>query len=557
MKIKNILKRTLQVIVLVSIISTSLFASKDTFTPNKNYEILLNFFRDVNLYYVDTVDTEKLLMQATGAMTKNLDPYTTFIPEKDMADFEFMTTGKYGGMGAIIRQKGDYVIIAEPYKGFPADKAKLEIGDKILEIDGADAKGYSTEKVSSLLKGEPGTKFTLKVEKAFTGEEKEMKITRERITISGVTFYTLLPDSTAYILLSDFTQDCSEDMKNAFYSLKKQGATSLIIDLRNNGGGLLQEAVKILSMFTPKGTEVVSMRGKTKSVNEVFKTKDDPIDLEIPITVLVNKNSASASEIVSGALQDLDRAVLVGQRTFGKGLVQNTRHLGYNSYLKVTTAKYYIPSGRCIQALDYSHRDQDGRAENVPDSLISEFKTSAGRRVYDGGGVTPDIKIEKDKNSTFSMIVYAKGYIDDFVAEYFKTNPQRVIPQLGYKLSDSEYAEFVSFMADKDVQWESATKKAINTLKKQARDEDFIDIIDEQIKAMESKLSQDKKLSLDINKDELIELIENQIILQKHYRNGVIASSLSSDKEIIKAQEVLKNSKLYNKYLSNTKDPIK
>ena len=348
--------------------------SQPDFLLGKNIQILFNMFRDVSLFYVDSVDADRLLENAAAGMVSELDPYTELIPEKEMADFEIQATGKYAGIGAIIRKSGDYVMIAQPYKNFPADKAGLVGGDVMVGINGARSKGYDATKVSDMLKGTPGTSVKLTVEKLLTGEQEEVEIKRERIVISGVPYYGVIDGNVGYILHNDFSEDCSQDVLAAFEALKKQGITSLIIDLRGNGGGILQEAVKILSMFVPKGTTVVSMKGRSEDSNETFVTTTDPVDTEIPIAVLVNSMTASAAEIVSGSLQDLDRAVLVGQRTFGKGLVQVTRPLGYNAYLKVTTAKYYIPSGRCIQSVDYAHRNEDGSVGMVPDSLIKEYK---------------------------------------------------------------------------------------------------------------------------------------------------------------------------------------
>ena len=384
--------------------------SQPDFLLGKNIQILFNMFRDVSLFYVDSVDADRLLENAAAGMVSELDPYTELIPEKEMADFEIQATGKYAGIGAIIRKSGDYVMIAQPYKNFPADKAGLVVGDVIVAINGESIKGYDATKVSDMLKGTPGTSVKLTVEKLLTGEQEEVEIKRERIVISGVPYYGVIDGNVGYILHNDFSEDCSQDVLAAFEALKKQGITSLIIDLRGNGGGILQEAVKILSMFVPKGTTVVSMKGRSEDSNEKFVTTTDPVDTEIPIAVLVNSMTASAAEIVSGALQDLDRAVLVGQRTFGKGLVQVTRPLGYNAYLKVTTAKYYIPSGRCIQSVDYAHRNEDGSVGMVPDSLIKEYKTVAGRKVYDGGGIMPDVRLDPNYTSIFTMSLYAKGY---------------------------------------------------------------------------------------------------------------------------------------------------
>ena len=378
-------------------------ASKPDFALGRNIQILFNMFRDVSAFYVDSVDTDEMLRDAAAGMTSNLDPYTVLIPEDEMEEFEILTTGKYGGIGALVRQSGDWIAIAQPYEGFPADKAGLVIGDKLLEVDGRSIRGLDVSEVSSMLKGSPGTALRLKVEKLLTGEQADVTLRRERIKISGIPYYGMIADGVGYILHDDFTEECSLDMRRALVELKKQGATSLIIDLRGNGGGILQEAVKILSLLVPKGTEVVSMKGRIGELDETFTTQTDPIDTRMPVVVLVNSQSASAAEIVSGALQDLDRAVLLGQRTFGKGLVQSTRPLGYNAFLKVTTAKYYIPSGRCIQALDYAHRNDDGSVGTVPDSLIREFRTSGGRKVYDGGGVMPDVRGMGLKEAVFLL----------------------------------------------------------------------------------------------------------------------------------------------------------
>lgn len=565
MKINKILRRAMRVALVALITLTFISAAnpKDSsdkdFELTKNFEILMNLYRDVNLFYVDTTDSGKILEDAAKGMMKNLDPYTTYIPAKDMDDFEIMTTGKYGGMGALIRQKDDYVIISQPYKGFPADKAGLQIGDKILEIDGASAKDYTTEKVSSLLKGVPGTKFELKVEKMLTGEQQTLNITRERIVISGVPYYDMLDGNIGYIVVSDFTEDCANDVRKALMELKKEGdLQGLIIDLRNNGGGILQQAVKILSLFVPKGTEVVSMRGKVKQANEVFRTESDPIEADLPLVVMINGSSASASEIVSGALQDVDRAVLVGERTFGKGLVQNTRPVGYNAYLKVTTAKYYIPSGRCIQAMDYSHRGEDGSVNSVPDSLIQEFTTFAGRKVYDGGGITPDVKVTPgDESSRFSMIIYVKGYIEDFAGEWLRGNPEAVVSDDNFTLDDKIYGQFVEFMKDKDVEFESDTNKSLQELRKNATKEKYIDKIDELLNQVEANLHDDKMANLELYRKELANLIENQIILHKHYQKGVIKKSLIDDKQLEEAKAILLDEAKYNDILTNTSNPIK
>lgn len=528
--------------------------SQPDFLLGKNIQILFNMFRDVSLFYVDSVDADRLLENAAAGMVSELDPYTELIPEKEMADFEIQATGKYAGIGAIIRKSGDYVMIAQPYKNFPADKAGLVIGDVIVAINGESIKGYDATKVSNMLKGTPGTSVKLTVEKLLTGEQEEVEIKRERIVISGVPYYGVIDGNVGYILHNDFSEDCSQDVLAAFEALKKQGITSLIIDLRGNGGGILQEAVKILSMFVPKGTTVVSMKGRSEDSNETFVTTTDPVDIEIPIAVLVNSMTASAAEIVSGALQDLDRAVLVGQRTFGKGLVQVTRPLGYNAYLKVTTAKYYIPSGRCIQSVDYAHRNEDGSVGMVPDSLIKEYKTVAGRKVYDGGGIMPDVRLDPNYTSIFTMSLYAKGYIEDFANDYYKRHREGIDVDT-FTLSDEEYGRFEAFMADKEVEYDSETQEALKELRRKAEREKYADRISEELDRIAEKLKEDKEADLESFKDDVRKLLEKEIILRYHYNGGVARHVSLNDPEVHRAVEVLKNGEEYRRILTSQDTP--
>ena len=525
-------------------------ASNPDFALGRNLQILFNLFRELNLMYVDPVDPDKMLEDAAEGMVSRLDPYTELIPESEMSDFEIMTTGKYGGMGAMIRKSGDYVMIAQPYRGFPADKAGLVIGDLLLEVDGQDIKGMEVTDVSALLKGAPGTPLTLKVRKLLSGETEEVALKRERITISGVTYSGMVADSIGYIAHSDFTEDCSSDIRNAFMSLKKQGMKALILDLRSNGGGILQEAVKILSMFVPKGTEVVRMQGRQKQSDATFITQNDPIDTEIPLVVLVNSSSASASEIVSGALQDLDRAVLIGQRTFGKGLVQSTLPLGYNAYVKLTTAKYYIPSGRCIQAIDYAHRAEDGSVDAVPDSLIREYTTRQGRKVYDGGGIMPDIRIPASYYSNFAIALYNNGFIEDFANEYYKRHREGVDVDT-FALSDAEYQDFVHFMADKTVDFESETKEALDQLRKKAERDKYLDRISEELTAIENKIQEDKQSDLTAFREDITRLIEGEILLRYHYKEGVARHNLPTDPGVTEAVKLLNDSARYQQILTS------
>lgn len=526
-------------------------AARNDFSLGKNLEILVNVFREINFFYVDETDPDKLMKDAAQGMTSRLDPYTEYLSAEDMESFTMMATGKYGGIGAVIRQKGDYVMIAEPYEGSPADKAGLQAGDKIISIDGEDAKGFATEKVSSKLKGDPGTKVKVRVEKFYTGNEEQLTIRRERISMQPVPYYGFIGDSIGYIRHTDFSEDASSDFRYALMEMKKTGKLKgLVLDYRNNGGGIMDEAVKILSMFVPRGTEVVSMKGRDPQMNKAYKTESSPVDTDLPLAVLVNSGSASAAEIVAGAIQDLDRGVLIGQRTFGKGLVQSTRPVGYNAYLKVTTAKYYIPSGRCIQAVDYAHRAEDGSVQSVPDSLVMEFSTAGGRKVYDGGGVMPDIKITPEYLSTFTVLAYAKGYVEDFVDTYLRSNPTKVDPET-FKLSDQAYAQFATFMSDKNMDYKSETLTALTALKEKAERELYYDKIKDAVAQIEADLKDDKASNLELYKKQLSGIIEDDIVLRQHYKRGVILRDIAHDKEIMEAIGLLSDKSRYDRIVNS------
>lgn len=538
---------TLAGLAVVGIVASA--APPDGFRMGRNMEILVNMLRDISLFYVDEVDPDKLLEDAAAGMASSLDPYTDYISEKDMVTFQLMTTGRYGGIGSLIRKGKGGIVFAEPYKGAPADRAGIRIGDKIVEIAGQDAGIMSVEKVSELLKGEPGTDVKLRVEKFSGGDTVSMEIRREVINIPGIPYYGMVNDSVGYILHMDFTDEVSNDMRNAVMELKGRGARSLILDYRNNGGGIVQEAVKILSFFLPRGTEVVSMKGRNPAEDAIFSTQNEPIDTEIPLVVLVNNGTASAAEIVAGALQDLDRGVVMGRRSFGKGLVQATRPLGYNAYLKITTAKYYLPSGRCIQAIDYAGRAEDGSLNHIPDSLITEFRTASGRKVYDGGGVMPDLRLPAEYVSRFAYIVYGRGYIYDFVDELMKENPQREIIPGEFRLSEEEYAQFAAFMEDKDVEWESETKRSLARLKSAAESERYLDAISDELEAIEAGLSDDVQSGLKLYRRELTELIENELILRAAYNEGVIKHNAGKDTDIREAAALLGDIPRYREIL--------
>lgn len=521
-----------------------LWGKRNDFGLGRNIEIAVNMMRELSLYYVDEIDPDHLMEGAAEGMVGDLDPYTEYMPEEQMSSFELLTTGKYGGVGALIRQKDDYVIIARPYKDSPADRSGLKIGDRIVAIDGEDARGLTTDKVSARLKGTPGSTVKVTVERLLDGSREEVTLRRERIAIPAVPYAGWLNDSIGYIQHSDFTEGCYEEMRAAVDRLRTEGnLRGLVLDYRGNGGGIMQEAVKILSMFVPKGTEVVSTRGRSEQKS--YRTQSEPILAELPLAVLVNGNTASAAEIVSGALQDLDRAVLIGQKSFGKGLVQSTRPLGYNAYLKLTTAKYYIPSGRCIQAIDYSH-SQQGEVKSVPDSLIREFTTAAGRKVYDGGGIIPDIRTEPEYISRFAVTLYALGFVEDFVDGYMRRHAGEPFDLKGFALDSATYDDFVAFMKDKKVPYESETRRALKSLRKAAEGERYTEL-DKRLEELEAEVRDDTQTNLETYRQEISETLENEIILRYAYSQGVIEHSLPGDGEVQRAVEVLSSPDEYRR----------
>ncbi|MEE1099154.1 MAG: S41 family peptidase [Alistipes sp.] len=541
------MKRLSIIALIITTLGCSIWATKSDFGLGRSMEILINMFRELSTTYVDEIDSEKLLNDAAAGMVRHLDPYTSYIPEEEMTDFDVMTTGKYGGVGSLIRQKGEYVIFAQPYKGSPADRAGIKIGDKILAIDGESAKGWTNAQVSSRLKGDPNTSVKVTIERLLTGEVAELTLKRERISIPGVPYSGWVAPGIGFIQHGDFTEGCYDQMRQAIERLQQEGELkALILDYRSNGGGILQEAVKIVGLFTPKGTEVVRTKGR--SGETIFKTQQEPLVKELPLAVLINGSSASATEIVSGALQDLDRAVLIGQKSFGKGLVQSTRPLGYNSFLKLTTGKYYIPSGRCIQKLDYSsHDNREGR--EVADSTLKSFTTAAGRVVYDGGGIRPDIELEAQYISRFAVTLYGLGFIEDFVDDYMKRNFGKDIDLENFSITDEDYADFVAFMQDKEVNYESASRNMLKMMKEAAKSDNFKEL-QEQIALLEQNLKDDKMTNLETYREEIIETINSDIVLRHAYSEGLIKYNLKKDKEIARAIELLQNIEEYNSILS-------
>jgi carboxyl-terminal processing protease len=523
------------------------------FSIVKNLDIFYTLFRELNSYYVDETNPEKLIKTGIDNMLESLDPYTTFIPESDMEDFKFMTTGEYGGMGSLISKIDDYVVIAEPYEGFPAQKAGLKAGDRIIEVNEVNVVGKKTSEVSELLKGPANTPLKIKIERPGEDDPMIIELVRQKISINPVPYFGMVSDKTGIIILNNFTQSCSKEVEKALKDLKEnKGARNIILDLRGNPGGLLDDAVKIVNLFVKKGNEVVSTRGKVKQWDKIYRANSEPVDTIIPVAVLISRGSASASEIVAGSLQDMDRAVLIGQRSFGKGLVQTTRNLSYNTKLKVTTAKYYIPSGRCIQAVDYTHRNEDGSVGLIPDSLISEFKTFGGRSVYDGGGVSPDIKIDRKKYGNISYALVAQSMFFNFATE-FAIQHKEILPANEFKITDETFNAFVEFVAaKKDFKYESATQDALKKLKETAQKEEYYEKAKAEFETLEELLTLDVKKDLNIFKNEVCDLLANEIIKRYYYQKGAIINTLQDDEEVAKAVEVLQDPAQYNGLLNGT-----
>lgn len=520
------------------------------FEVSKNLDIFATLFRELNIYYVDETNPGDLMKKGIDDMLSSLDPYTNYIPESEIEDYRYMTTGQYGGIGALIRQQGDYVVISEPYEGYPAQKADLRAGDKILRINDIDAKGKKTEDISKILKGQASTAIKLVIERE--GEKKPMEkvIDREEIKIKSVSYSGMITPNTGYIKLTGFTENAANEVKDALQTLKKiPECKGLVFDLRGNPGGLLKEAIDIVNLFEEKGTEIVSTRGKVKDWDKVHKAANTPVDLNIPIAVLIDRGSASASEIVSGSLQDLDRGVIIGQRSYGKGLVQQTRPLSYNAQLKVTVAKYYIPSGRCIQALDYSHRNEDGSVAKVPDSLISAFKTKNGRIVYDGGGVLPDIALEPQKYSSILTSLVTKNLIFDYATKY-RIAHISIVPAKEFRISETDYDDFVSYLSGKEYDYTTKSEKTIDELKEDAKDDKALDVISADIDALKAKIMHNKKTDLVKHKSEIKQFLEEEIASRYYFQNGRLEASIKDDPELKEAINTLADPDNYKKILT-------
>ena len=536
----------------VGLISISSFAFvSGYFEVSKNLDIFTSLFREVNIYYVDETKPGEMIEKAIDSMLKDLDPYTTYIPESEIEDFRFQTTGQYGGIGSTIRKREDYVIISEPYKGFPADKAGLKAGDRLIEIDGKSLKGKSTQDVSSVLKGQPGVEVNLLIERPGTEGYINKTFTREEVKVKSIPYKGMVADGIGYVRLRSFTRNCSNEVKEAIMELKDENELKgLVLDLRSNPGGLLNESVNLCNLFIDKGQEVVSTKGKIKDWEKSYKTSKDPLDRDLPLVVLINQSSASASEIVSGTMQDLDRGVVIGKKSFGKGLVQQTRKLSYNSQVKVTVAKYYTPSGRCIQALDYAHRNEDGSVGKVPDSLKTAFQTKNGRLVYDGGGVDPDISVDKAPYAEILGSLVSKQLIFDYATQFVLDNDTIGAPG-AYKIDDLLYEDFVSFLSDKDYEYETITEKELAELIELADDE-YSDFKDDLV-VLQKKLLSYKEDDIHKYQSEISELLLSELMTRYHYQEGRVIASLANDPVLEEAIIVLNDKSRYDAILSGDK----
>ena len=518
------------------------FKAEDYFEISKNLDIFAEVYKEVNTTYVDEVQPGELIRAAIDGMLKSLDPYTNFYSEAQAEDYRYQTTGTYAGIGSTIRTIGDYVYIDSPVDDFPAYKAGLLPGDKILAVDGVDMKGKTASDVTDYLKGKAGTTFSIKIARLDEGDLTK-SITRETIKIKNVPYYGIIEDNIGYMQLTRFTPDAGKEVRDAVIALKAEGATSLVLDLRNNGGGLLHEAINIVNVFVPRGETIVITKGKFQEDNRTYKTLNSPVDTEIPLVVLINDGSASASEIVSGSLQDLDRAVLIGQNSFGKGLVQTTKRLTYNTSMKITTAKYYIPSGRLIQRLDYGNK-VNGKALAVADSIKKEFKTKNGRNVIDGEGILPDLNIEEYKYSKLAISLIRNDLIFQFANEYRSKNPQISGPKI-YDVSNETFEDFKSFLKDKEYEYTTNTEKNLDKLIDQAKDDKYYELLKGELASLKAALESTKKADLDNNNQELKELLEYEIVRRYYFEKGKVEVGFDDDLEWAKTKSVFSNTTEY------------
>lgn len=524
-------------------------AQSNGFEVIKNMELMDQIYQYLEMYYVDEPQTGKLGKTGIDAMLRELDPYTVYYHESNIEDYRLMTTGQYGGIGALIRKIGENTFIAEPYEGNPAEKSGLKAGDKIIAIDGKSMLGLPSEDVSSALKGPKGTTIKIEIERANV-EKKIISVTREEIKLPDVPYSGMLNGTVGYIKLNSFTNTASADVKAAFLALKEQGMTELVLDLRGNGGGLLMEAVKIVNLFVKKDQIVVNTKGRVADENRVYKTMENPLDLQIPLTVLIDEGSASASEIVAGSIQDLDRGVIIGTTSYGKGLVQRTYDLKYGSKVKLTIAKYYTPSGRCVQRLDYHDREQGFKPKEIPDSLLKVFKTKNGRDVIDGRGIEPDIHIDDKEFSRLTATIYSNNLVFNYATKYFTTHPSIAEPGV-FTLTDEEYNDFKAYVLKEDFTYSTASEEMLKKMKAIAEEERYYDGMKEEYDALLAKVVPSKERDLEKFKTEIKQMLENEIVSRYYFQRGRAIDSFKDDDYISKSLEILSNKKSYDTILKN------
>ena len=520
---------------------------QNNFEISKSIDIYNSLLRELNLNYVDEINPAELNEIAIDAMLDQLDPYTVFIPESEIETYQLMTTGEYGGIGALIQYDGEYTRISDPYEGWPAQKAGLQAGDAILSVNGVDTHWKTTEQVSELLKGQPGTEVTIKFKRYGVDKPMERTLKREKVKIDNIPYATVFDNGIGYVSFNSFTKNAANEMKQHLLDMKKDhNLKGFIIDLRGNGGGLLNEAVDIVNLFIPKGLPVVSTKGKAQSSGSVYSTSNAPVDEQIPLAILVDGGSASASEILSGSIQDYDRGVIIGQRTFGKGLVQNILPLTYNTQLKVTIAKYYIPSGRCIQEIDYSHKKDSTGV--VQDTLGKPFATAAGRVVYEGHGIMPDVKVDPHKYATATAYLYAKNLIFDYATK-FVFEHKSIAPADEFTIDDETYNDFMNFVKEKGFSYTTECEKALENLRSEAESEGYLESIRAQLESLEQKLQADKENDLIKNRDDIAELLRIEIAGRYYYQVGRIVASFRNDDDLHEAFEILLDPQRYESIL--------
>lgn len=540
---------------LLSVVFLGVSYTPDYFEISKNLDIFYSVYKELNVGYVDETKPGQLMKTGIDAMLASLDPYTVYYTENDIEDYRYMTTGEYGGIGATVNDINGKIIIAEPYEGFSAFKAGLRAGDQIVGVNDVNVTGKKSDDIGMLLKGQAGTALKLKVIKAGQNSVTELNFKREEIKTKAVPYYGILPNGeTGYIKLSSFTENCSGEVKDALNDLKLKSCKNLVLDLRGNLGGLLIEAVNIVNLFTDKGQEVVFTKGKITEWDKSYQTVYNPIDTKIPLVVLVDENSASASEIVCGALQDLDRAVIVGKRTYGKGLVQQTKDLVYNAKIKFTVAKYYIPSGRCVQALDYTNKDKDGRVEKVPDSLITAFKTKSGRIVYDGAGIMPDVITKESTDNAILFALMSKFHIFNYATEFVLKHPT-ISSTKDFVLSESDYLEFMNYLKDKDYSYKSKSELDLDNFLKNTEEENHLDVVKKEFDALKAKIAADKKDDLTEHKSDIIKLLSEEIISRYYFQKGRIEFSLKVDEDLNQAINLFSTSNKIENILSSKGTP--